>query len=80
MSYQDPDKKFDFGNMLAGLFLSCFGLFGVLLGGGCGIMLIPAISGTGSGGMGFLIVVALAILAGGGVALWQGIKLLIGRD
>jgi hypothetical protein len=80
MTYREPDRKVDVGNVLAGLFLGCFGLFGVLLGGGCGLMLLSELSRNWVSGLGWFMLLALAIFGGGCVALWQGIKMLRGRD
>lgn len=80
MSDRDPNGKVDVGNMLAGLFLSCFGLFALLLGGGCGLMLLPTLGSDFDSEMGLFLLIAIAIFGGGCAALYHGVRLLSGRE
>ena len=67
------------GQILAGIFLILFGLCVTLLGGGCTIMWIYFIANGETGGA-FLFLISLAVLAGGLVTIWAGVKLLRGYD
>lgn len=66
------------GEIIAGIFLILFGLAGTLLGGGCTVLMLGMFAQTpGAEGI-MLLLVSLAILAGGLAAIWAGIKLMSG--
>jgi TRAP-type C4-dicarboxylate transport system permease small subunit len=65
------------GNRIAGLFLILFAILLILAGGGCTIALFM-MGGTSSDAIP-LILISLAILAGGLAAMWFGVRLMSGR-
>jgi hypothetical protein len=65
------------GNIVAGAFLMVFAILLILTGGGCTILLF-ALGPTSSDSIP-LILISLAVLAGGVVAMWFGIRLMRGR-
>lgn len=63
------------GQILVGIFLILFGLCITLVGGGCTILWLGmAVQDPGSAGL--LLLVSLAVLAGGLVTIWAGVKML----
>lgn len=67
------------GEILGGIFLILFGICGTLLGGGCSLMMIGTVFSRGGEALLPLLLLSLAIFAGGLLAIWAGIKLFGGR-
>jgi hypothetical protein len=67
------------GQIIAGIFLILFGLCGTLLGGGCTVLMFSVVFQQPYGEGIPLLLVALAILAGGLASIWAGIMLMTGR-
>jgi hypothetical protein len=76
MSYGER-KPPSLGNVIAGIFLVLLALCLIFAGGGCTVMLF-AMGGGGGDIMGLLLI-SLGVLAGGLVAGWFGVRLIIGR-
>jgi hypothetical protein len=71
------------GNVIAGVFLILFAICLLLAGGGCTVLLI-ALFAESSGQGGFremipLLLLSLGVFAGGAVAMWFGVRLVIGK-
>jgi hypothetical protein len=68
------------GGIVAGIFLILFGLCLTLLGGGCTIMWVSAMSSAYSGGAGeFPLLLLSFVTLGAGISLiWLGVKLMTG--
>jgi hypothetical protein len=72
------------GAVIVGCFMVVVGLCLGLLGGGCSVLLLMSASAAASGGTGLagvapLLLISLAMLAGGGALAWVGIKLMTGK-
>ena len=66
-------------DIIGGIFLILFGLFGTFLGGGCSVLLISVMLEPGGLSIIPMLLIALAVLAGGITCIWAGIKLFRGR-
>jgi hypothetical protein len=67
------------GKIIAGIFLILFGSCVTLVGGGCTILMFGVVfQGPGGGGIGLLLI-SLAVLAGGLASIWAGIRLMSPR-
>jgi hypothetical protein len=74
------------GQLLVAIFLILCGLCLVLVGGGCSLLWIAAMFGVGDNGIAGnyelgipLLLVSLAALGAGGVVLWAGGKVALGK-
>lgn len=72
-----PEPTGRVGNRIAGLFLILFAILLILAGGGCTIALL-AMGATTADAIP-LILISLAVLAGGATAMWFGVRLMRGR-
>ena len=65
--------------VLIGIFLVLFGVCITLAGGSCTLLWIIFVLGEGHADGGMLFLLSLAVLAGGLVTIWAGIKLVRGK-
>jgi hypothetical protein len=71
------------GNMIAGVLLILFALLLIFTGGGCTVVLLALFfEEPNQGGIGELVpflLLSLGVFAGGGVAMWFGVRLCSGK-
>jgi hypothetical protein len=67
------------GQVLIGVFLVLFGVCITLAGGSCTLLWIIFVLGEGHADGGMLFLLSLAVLVGGLVTIWAGIKLVRGK-
>jgi hypothetical protein len=67
------------GAIIIGLFLIVCGLCIALLGGGCTVLLLGDLHAVFENGAIIMLLISLAILAGGVAMVWFGYKLLTGQ-
>jgi hypothetical protein len=67
------------GEILIGIFVILFGLCIALTGGGCTVVALGSLNQSDWAGMGFFLLISLAILALGLFLIWVGFKLLTGK-
>ena len=67
------------GEVLIGIFVILFGLCIALAGGGCTVLILGNLNGSGLGGMGFFLLLSLGVLALGLSLAWIGFKVMTGR-
>lgn len=63
------------GQAIAGMFMVLFGTAVALLGGSCTVMSLSVVAQGGA----FLMLLSLAVLAGGCCSIWAGAKILRGH-
>jgi hypothetical protein len=78
MSYDDRRRGPSVAHVLVGVFLVLFSLVLIFAGGGCTLMLLGSLTYP-SGGDFPLLLISLAVLAGGLMAMWFGIRLIAGK-